>query len=256
MTAPVFLAELTHATPGGTIALEGAEAKHAHVMRIAPGDRIDLVDGAGLRALCRATSVGPQLLHAEVEELASDGAGPRIVLVQALTKSGGDEDAIARATECGADAVIPWQAERSIAKWPVAKAERAAEKWRQALLGAMKQSRRARLPELRPLATSRALAEQAAAAIADGAAVLVLHESATQPLHKAELASGDVWIVVGPEGGITENELAALTSAGAQLVRAGQPVMRAATAGAIGVSHVARAMGRWEIEPGETAADR
>lgn len=247
MTAPVFLAELAGTAPGGTIVVEGAEAKHAHVMRIAAGDRIDLVDGDGLRALCTATSVEREQLVVRVEEFQPDADGPGIVLVQALTKSGGDEDGIARATECGMDAVIPWAADRSIAKWPAAKAERAAEKWRTALLAAMKQSRRARLPELLPLATSKVLAERAAAAIEAGATVLVLHETARLPLHRAELSSGDVWIVVGPEGGITDSELAALTEAGAQLVRAGQPVMRAATAGAIGVSHIAKALGRWEM---------
>ncbi len=248
MTAPVFLADLRGAQPGDSVTVEGPEAAHAHVMRIAAGTRIDLVNGAGCRALCTATSVDRERLIAHVEEvLPDDDGGPQIVLVQALTKHGGDEDAIARATECGADAVIPWAADRSIAKWPAAKAERAAAKWRTALLAAMKQSRRARLPHLHPLATSAALAERVREAAAGGATVLVLHEAATVPLHRVELTAGDVWIVVGPEGGISDAEREALTRAGATLVRAGQPVMRASTAGAIGVSHAARAIGRWEI---------
>lgn len=250
MTAPVFLADIAAAEPGGVITVEGAEAKHAHVMRIAQGDRLDLVDGDGRRALCTAVSVERDVLVVDVESIERDPDGPRIVLVQALTKSGGDEDAIARATECGVDAVIPWSADRSIARWPAAKAERAAEKWRTALLAAMKQSRRARLPELLPLASSRDLAARAAVTTDAGGTILVLHESATTPLHHAELnADADVWIVVGPEGGITDAELDALTQAGGQLVRAGTPVMRAATAGAIGVSHIAQRIGRWNLDP-------
>ncbi|MDN5558241.1 MAG: 16S rRNA (uracil(1498)-N(3))-methyltransferase [Ruaniaceae bacterium] len=247
MTAPVFLTDLRGSRPGDSITVEGPEAAHAHVMRIAAGARIDLVDGAGLRARCTAASVDRERLIAHVEEVRpDDDGGPQIILVQSLTKHGGDEDAIARATECGADAVIPWAADRSIAKWPAAKAERAAAKWRTALLAAMKQSRRARLPQLHPLVTSTALPQRVVAATAAGATVLVLHESATVPLHRAEM-TGEVWIVVGPEGGISDQELQAFTQAGATLVRAGQPVMRASTAGAIGVSHAARGLGRWEI---------
>lgn len=250
MTSPVFLADLTGAMPGGSVTVTGSEAQHAAVMRIQEGDAVDLVDGGGLRARCRVSSSDRSALIARVESLESDDDATPVVLVQALAKGGRDEAAVEMATEVGVDAVVPWQADRSIAKWPAAKAGKMAERWRSTLVAAAKQSRRARVPELRALENSRTLAARLAEVIDEGGLVLVLHESATAPLHRVDIPrdrTSQVWLVVGPEGGIGEAELDAFVTAGALPVRAGRTVMRASTAGAIGVSHVARALGRWEI---------
>ena len=83
--------------------------------------------------------------------------------------------------------------------------------------------------------------------LADAAApTLVLHEAATTPLAGVELpASGEIVLVVGPEGGIADDELDAFASAGATAVRLGEPVLRTSTAGAAALAALSMRLGRW-----------
>lgn len=245
MTNPVFLAP---AVPGDatSITLAGEEARHAHVMRIGPGERVDVVDGQGTRASGTVTAASRDELTLAVDAVVREGDDVEVVLVQALAKAGRDEDAIEAATEVGVDAVVPWQADRSIAQWPAAKAARAADKWTQVLRAATKQARRSRIPQLWPLRTSRTLPQLVAETVAAGGAAVVLHEAATAWLPEVPLPrAGRILVVVGPEGGISTMELDALVAAGATPALAGPHVMRSGTAGPIAVSHVNRAVGRW-----------
>lgn len=251
MTNPVFLAD-TLPEGASSWTLTGEEAHHARVMRLAVGEGIDVVDGRGARLRGTVAAVAPDGVLIDVTSLTHEGDDVELVLVQALAKGGRDEDAIGMATEVGVDAVVPWQAERSIVQWAPEKAERARARWVAVLRAATKQSRRSRVPALLALHDSRALARYARETVAAGGVVLVLHEEARVPLHDVALAGTDrIVLVVGPEGGLTPRELADLTGAGAHAVVAGPHVMRSGTAGPIAVSHVARAVGRWEVEPGD-----
>lgn len=258
MTNPVFLAEEVPDGPSSWT-LTGEEARHAHVMRLAPGDGIDVVDGRGTRARGTVATATPTAVEIDVLTVTHEGDDAEVVLVQALAKGGRDEDAIEMATEVGVDVVVPWQADRSIAQWPAARAGRAATRWETRLRAATKQSRRSRIPGLFPLHDSRALARLVAETGAAGGTTLVLDESASLPLHRVELpARGRVVVIVGPEGGVSPRELEAFTAAGATPVVAGPHVMRSGTAGPVAVSHVARAVGRWDTPGtiGATAPER
>ncbi len=244
MTNPVFLADQVPAT-AGTFTLSGAEGHHAHVMRLAPGDPIDVVDGRGTRLRGRVAEVTADGVRIDVESVTREEDAAELILAQALAKGGRDEEAIAMATEVGVDVVVPWQAERSIAQWPAAKAGRAAAKWESVLRAAAKQARRSRVPRLLPLHDSTELADLAAEVVAGGGTVLVLHADARLSLADAVPAAGRVLVVVGPEGGLTARELARLTAAGGMAVLAGPHVMRSGTAGPVALSHVARGVGRW-----------
>ncbi len=80
-------------------------------------------------------------------------------------------------------------------------------------------------------------------------ATLVLHEAATTSLAGVELpARGEIVIVVGPEGGIADEELAAFEAAGAAAVRLGEPVLRTSTAGAAALAALSIRLGRWSAE--------
>ncbi|MGM0384929.1 MAG: 16S rRNA (uracil(1498)-N(3))-methyltransferase [Actinomycetota bacterium] len=256
MTNPVFLAQEIPDDPSSWT-LIGEEAHHARVLRIAPGEGIDVVDGRGTRLRGTVAEVAPDGVRIDVAAVTHEGDGARIVLVQALAKGGRDEDAIEMATEVGADVVVPWQAERSIVQWAPAKAGRAAARWEARLRAATKQSRRSRIPTLLPLHDSRAVARLVARTREEGGTALVLHESATTPLPHVAF-SGNVVVVVGPEGGVSPRELEAFTAAGANAVVAGPHVMRSGTAGPVAVSHVARAVGRWgsPARIGTTAPER
>ena len=247
MTAPVFLALTPGQVPGvgQTLTITGSEAHHMAVMRLNAGERIDLVDGEGTRARavvrhCERRCAEVDILDVTTDEVAS----PRLIMVQALAKGGRDQHAIEMATEIGVDTIVAWQSQRSIVRWEHASVDRHLGKWRDTVVAATKQSRRARLPQLGFAANVRQVIERVREAGGDDVIVLVLHESATTPVTEvvtqAKPASA-IAVVVGPEGGITDAELGEFSGSGAHVVVIGDTVMRASTAGVVGLS-AARAL--------------
>lgn len=261
MTTAVFLADLDGAAPGAVVTVTGDEARHAvAVRRMRVGEAVDLVDGAGARASGTVVTAAREELGVEVETLTHEPPpGVRLVLVQALAKGGRDEQAVETATELGADAVVPWQAERSVSVWSGPRAEKGRRRWAAVALAAAKQSRRAWVPAVHEPVTTRELAAAVATTVAAGGVVLVLHERATRPLAAVALpepgtltagAHGlahavDVAVVVGPEGGITDAEVAALEAGGARAVLLGPHVLRTSTAGPAALAVLAQRLGRW-----------
>ena len=223
-------------------------------MRLSEGDELALSDGEGLRS--RAVIADADAGLAEVREVGRE-AQPvtRLALIQALAKTGHDEQAIDVATQIGVDTVIPWQADRSIAKW---KAGRTDRKWRQVLTAATEQSRRAWTPRLADCVSSKQIVAICRRACVHGDLVIVLHQDATDTWDGIEglvramadkcLEDGrprTVSVVVGPEGGISEDEVEAFTAAGARAVVLGTNILRASAAGPVALSLLARALGRF-----------
>jgi len=248
MSTPVFVcAAVADAAVGSVLVLTGAEAHHAGaVQRRVAGEAIDLIDGTGRRANCVILTVREGRIEAIVEAMSIDG-DPEITLVQALAKGGRDEHAVEAAVELGITSVIPWAADRSIVQWRGVKADKALAQWRSLCVAAAKQSRRAKVPEVKPLVTTRQLAVQVRASVASGIRVLVLHEGAATKLTALTWLNGTqpVWIVVGPEGGISDTEIDALTAAGGEPVLLGPHVLRASTAGPASIAALAAARGTW-----------
>jgi len=167
---------------------------------------------------------------------------PRLVIVQALAKGERAEDAVEVMTEVGVDEIVPWAAARSIARWDGPRGEKALARWRATAREAGKQSRRAWLPVVTDLTSTREVCSRLQAASLG----VVLHESAPTPL--AGLAvppAGEVVVVVGPEGGISEEELATFETAGALAYRLGSSVLRTSTAGVAASAVLLAASGRW-----------
>jgi 16S rRNA (uracil1498-N3)-methyltransferase len=251
MSAPVFLAEpgsLDAVADGDTYLLGGAEGRHAGVVqRRGPGERVDVVDGTGVRLVGEVGGVTPDgvLVHVR-QRVVEPAPDVTLVLVQALAKGDRDEMAIEAATEVGVDAVVPWQAERSIVVWRAERAEKGRARWLGTVRAAAKQSRRARVPAVEPVLDTRGLAARIRSVVEAGGAALVLHEDASTPIADVVLpTTGECLVVVGPEGGIGETELARLTEAGAGAVRLGPHVLRTSTAGPVAVAILAQRLGRW-----------
>lgn len=246
MSAPLFLlpdGSLSGVAAGAALHLDGPEGRHAaDVTRLQPGEPMVLGDGSGTLARCTVTAVGKASLDASVDAITHEPApDPRFTLVQALAKGERDLLAIEIGTELGLDKVLPWQAERSIVRWRGDRAVKGQRKWAQTLIAATKQARRARVPELGDLADRHTVTERIAAADL----ALVLHEEATEPLAEVTLPKhGEVLLVAGPEGGITAQELADFTHAGARAVRLGPTVLRTSTAGSAAIA-VLSAQARW-----------
>ena len=232
MSLPYFF---TDDPAAGT--LTGAEAKHAHVKRIEPGERIMLIDGQGSTALTRVTSVGAGRVDGVVErqEFVPQPT-PRVTVVQAVPKGERAELAVDLAVQAGADAIVPWISHRTIARWPANKQAKQVEKWRAQALSSAKQARRAWVPEVRDPVTTNQLS-----ALLHERHALVLHEDATDSIRDVEFGE-DVWLIVGPEGGIGEDELEIL---GARPVKLGPEVLRTASAAFAGLCAIGALTSRW-----------
>ncbi len=169
-------------------------------------------------------------------------ANPRLRVVQAIAKGDRGELAVQAMTEVGADAIVPWSAARSVVRWQGERGERAARRWRVTAREAAKQARRAWLPDIPDAADTKAVCRAVEAA----SAAYVLHEEAAEPLAAAPLpAEGEILLLVGPEGGVTPEELEAFIAAGARSVRLGAEVLRTSTAGVAALSVVNARTGRW-----------
>ncbi|QZH68382.1 16S rRNA (uracil(1498)-N(3))-methyltransferase [Mycolicibacterium farcinogenes] len=249
MSAALFYVD---ALPGaGELAVvDGDEGFHAsNVRRIRAGEHIDLSDGAGALAHCVVEETAKGRLSARVTEwLTVADPRPPVTVVQALPKSDRSELAVELATEAGADGFIAWQAGRCVARWEGPKVDKGLRRWEAVVRSAARQSRRPYIPAVEGVLSTAALTQRVTDAVAGGAVVLALHESATEPLADLPLAQADsLMLIVGPEGGIADEEIVALTAAGAKAVRLGPTVLRTSTAAAVALGAIGALTARWAI---------
>lgn len=248
MTAPLFLAgtaEVAAAAVGGFVELAGPEGRHAvGVRRLSAGEAVDIGDGQGTVLHSRvAATPGRETLVAEVlAREVTPSPQPRVVVVQALPKGERAEQAVETLTEVGVDVIVPWQADRCVVRWAGERAERSRAKWVAAARAAGKQSRRSRFPQIAALAGQDEVEDR----IRGAARAIVLHEEAPTSLSGIQWpTSGDVVLVVGPEGGVSPEEIDRFAAAGAVLVRMGPTVMRTSTAGTVAAAVVLCSTDRW-----------
>jgi 16S rRNA (uracil1498-N3)-methyltransferase len=241
VTPPLFLLDALPA--GDAVELAGEEGRHAaRVRRIGAGEQVSVGDGRGTVLDCLVETVRADGLLLRVlarREVASPA--PRLIVVQALPKGERAELAVETMTELGVDEIVPWAASRSITQWHGERGVKALQRWRRTAREAAKQSRRAWVPVVAEAATSAQVADRLSAARG-----YVLHEAAPAPLAGCALPpAGDIILVVGPEGGLSDDERARFAAAGADEVRLGDPVLRTSTAGAAALAALSVRLGRW-----------
>jgi 16S rRNA (uracil1498-N3)-methyltransferase len=243
VSLPVFLSDaVSGGAAGDSLLLDGDEGRHAAtVKRIRVGEQVVLTDGAGTSALCTVTEAGKSTLTLHLDSVGRvDRPDPRITVVQAIPKGDRGELAGEMLTEVDVERIVPWAASRSVAVWRGDRAAKSLAKWRAAARSATKQARRSWLPDVTELATT----EDVARLLAEADLGVVLHEDARVPLAALALEGvTSVVVVVGPEGGISEEELAAF--ADAELVRLGSSVLRTSTAGVAAVAALLSRTPRW-----------
>jgi 16S rRNA (uracil1498-N3)-methyltransferase len=244
MSTPVFHVARERLS-GSRVRLDGPEGRHAAlVRRLQPGERIDLTDGAGLLARCAIVESEGHALDLEVLELCViPQPMPRVTVVQALPKGDRGETAVETMTEIGVDVIVPWSAGRSITQWRAERGAKALAKWRSTASEAAKQARRAWWPEVTEVASTAGVAKLLAAA----AVPVVLHEEADRPLAELDISGvgADIVLVVGPEGGISPEELLIFAEAGGVAYRMGPTVLRTSTAGTVAAAVLLARSGRW-----------
>ncbi|KAA1417753.1 16S rRNA (uracil(1498)-N(3))-methyltransferase [Nocardioides humilatus] len=245
MTLPQHLVPtLAGVAEGHTVTVDGDEAHHAVVVRrLRVGEAVMLADGVGLVATGEVSATTKRSFDVRVTTVESFPAPtPAITIVQALPKGERGELAVEVLTEIGAARIVPWAAARSVAVWKGERAAKSHAKWQSTAREAAKQSRRSWHPEVPTLATTAdvaALVQQADLAV-------VLHEDATEPLGAIAVPDlGEIVVVVGPEGGLTDDEVALLVGAGAVACRLGSEVLRTSTAGVAAVAALLARTSRW-----------
>lgn len=230
------------AAVGDIVELMGAEAKHAAVVRrVRVGESVTLGDGRGVWLEGEVRDASPSRVDVLITGRSATEAPPvRLILAQALAKGDRDELAVQAACELGVDEVVPWQASRSVSRWEGPKAVKGRERWATIVREAAKQAHRPWVPAVaEPASTAQLIARS------EGARMLVLDPAATTPLSHLAADDRDLVLVVGPEGGISPEELAAFEAAGAERVRLGETVLRTSTAGPAAIAVLSVALGRW-----------
>ncbi|BCY06231.1 ribosomal RNA small subunit methyltransferase E [Actinoplanes sp. L3-i22] len=204
-----------------------------------------LADGRGGVVHGEVVAVGKGSVDVSVGERAHEpAADPRLVVVQGIAKGDRGELAVQAMTETGVDEIVPWAASRSVAQWRGDRGYKARDKWAATAREAAKQARRSWLPVV--AGDPDCSTKQVVARLGAAAAAFVLHEEATERLSTAALPeSGEIVLVVGPEGGISDAEVTAFRDVGAVPVRLGSSVLRTSTAGIAALSVLSTRLGRW-----------
>ena len=221
--------------------LDGDDGYHAvKVLRLEVGEKIKVSDGKGNWVVGAVVEVGKKSLQIKVTERGEYRViKPELIVVQAVTKSDRNKEMLELVTAAGADQIIPWQADRSISKWQVD----SEKKWQSTVKEACKQSRRVKMPQLQMLMSTKQIIEQ----ISSDKFVVVF--DAESDLKFADITMPSdlsvIYLIIGPEGGISDKELAIFKEAGALVVKLGEHVLRSAHAGFAALAAVQSRLGRW-----------
>ena len=221
--------------------LENEEAHHAiKVLRLNTGEVIKISDGVGNWVSGPIVEIAKKELYISITERGEiQAAKPELVLVQAITKSDRNKEMLELAVEAGVDRIIPWQSERSISKWQ----SDSEQKWQVGIKQSCKQARQVKLPQLMQVMSTSEVIKS----ISEGGFGIVFHEEASTKFSDLTIpnSQSSIYIVIGPEGGISEQELLSFQNNGSKVVRLGDTVLRSAHAGFAALSAVQTKLGRW-----------
>jgi 16S rRNA (uracil1498-N3)-methyltransferase len=232
-----------HAVTDAPLPLDARDVHHlVHVLRIRDTERIVLAGTDGREAEVELTHVGADGIRGDIGEPRERPRGPRVTLLQALTKRERMELMVQKATELGVTEIVPVVTARVIVKLDDDRAGRRAQRWQRIAEEASKQSQRAEVPPVREPVSFTELVdllprfdavlvpweEEADSALGIGSA---LRAAGVAPNGDASVA-----VVIGPEGGLEDGEVSLLTSRGAVTVSLGDTILRTETAGIVAVA--------------------
>ena len=235
----LFFVEDLPTAIGASYDFDSEDAHHAiKVLRIAAGEIFNLSDGKGGWSKVTVSNVNKKSMTVKVLETGfEDALDIHFTIVQAIPKGDRIKDSIELTTEGGADRIVMWKASRSIGR-----ADEKIEKLQQTAREASKQSRRLRIPEVIGVVTTDGVVDE----IAKADLAIVLHESAQATLSQVAVAgSKKVLVIIGPEGGLTDEEVETFAAAGAKVALLGRPILRSAHAGLAAMAALNTALAVW-----------
>lgn len=243
-----YVDELNGVKRGSTVTVEGEEARHAiRVSRLMEQERTRVGDGQGTIIDGTVTRVDGTTFSVKVDHVEQrPSQPPHIWLVQALAKGDRAERAVEQSTEFGVHGIIPWAASRSIVKWDSHKSLKNQQRWQKIAREASKQSLRATVPQVDPVHHITDLSRRFED---NNSLCIILHpegNTSLTALSTTVLATlENIYVCVGPEGGITNEELARFTQTGAQVCTVGSEVLRTSSAGPASLAVLNVLLERW-----------
>jgi 16S rRNA (uracil1498-N3)-methyltransferase len=236
------------AEDGVELAVSDTDRHHmGRVLRLAPGDRVIVVDPDGREAEATLVEVSAERVIADIDEPVERPHTPRVVLAPAIARRERMEFTIQKSTELGVAEIWPVITSRCVVRLDEERVGKRAERWRRIAEEAAKQSQRSSVPIVRePMTLGDLLSEAGRFEV-----VLVPWEEASASGLGIGSALDDagatpdttVLVVVGPEGGLKEAEVAALEAAGGVVVTLGETVLRTETAAMVAVALTAYELG-------------
>jgi 16S rRNA (uracil1498-N3)-methyltransferase len=216
---------------GAEVTLPAAAAGHvARVLRLGVGDAVTLFNGDGHDYAATLIAVDRRAVVArisDVRSVANESPLP-LTLAQSVARGEKMDLIMQKATELGVARIVPLLSERSEVRLDSARGDKRLQHWRAVVAGACEQCGRARVPAVEPL---QDLGAWAGALADDGAVRLALLPEATHGVRAQALSTAGAILVVGPEGGLGERDIAILQAAGFSGVRLGPRILRTETAG-------------------------
>jgi 16S rRNA (uracil1498-N3)-methyltransferase len=236
---PLFFVD--NLSGGDSQLLDKDEAHHAiKVLRVKIGEEIMISDGSGNWVSGPIDELGKKTLLIKVSNQGQKKLNkPELVIVQAITKSDRNKEMLELITVAGVDRIIPWQSDRSISKWQ----SDSADKWELTIKESCKQARRVVMPKLSKSINSKQLGEE----LSSVPYSIIFHEAASTNFSEVNVPSdiASIYLIIGPEGGITDEELLMFKGTTSNIVRLGEPVLRSAHAGFAALAAVQTKLGRW-----------
>ncbi len=235
----LFFVEDLPTSVGAQYEFDSEDAHHAiKVLRISAGEIFNLSDGKGSWSRVSVANVNKKSMTVKVLESGfEEPLAERFTIIQAIPKGDRIKESIELNTEGGVDRIVMWKSARSSGR-----ADEKIEKLQQTAREASKQSRRFRIPEVAGVISTDGVIDE----IAKSDLALVFHESATAKLSQV-VAPGakKIAIIIGPEGGLTDDEVSAFAAAGAKVVLMGRPILRSAHAGLAALAATNTALSVW-----------
>jgi len=211
------------------ISIEGSAANHiGRVLRLKPGDEITLFNGNGGEYSATLSTIERQTVRAQVKAFnPRESESPlQITLAQGISRGERMDYTLQKSVELGVNRIIPLTTERCGVKLDEKRAAKRLLHWQGILISACEQCGRNRVPEILPITSlSHWLGEDRGNTLQ-----LVLHHRATHSLRQLAPPTGEIALLIGPEGGLSENEIENASQRGFQGIQFGPRVLRTETA--------------------------
>lgn len=224
------------------LGLNSEDLKHANVLRLQAGEHIAVIDAASDYFECSVESLGRNSCEVRIARRLDAPSKPySLTLFQGLAKGERFESVLRHASEFGIDGIVPYASERSVVKLDAKRAEQKLIRWSSIAKSAAKQAGLIRIPEVHGVVDT----DGACASLAEFDAVLICWEECEVSLsmraffQDIQAVPGlDAAVVVGPEGGLSEEEVSRLLECNpnAALVSLGSTILRTETAGIASVA--------------------